>query len=304
MRRVVFVVVGAVLIILGATGIVIYQIELRRQAEELRAKAAAEEGRVLEEQGQVEALKQQLEEEKSRVRESELKLAEEVKHRVEEEARRRDEAREAARRLAQEKARRQPSGGEKLGATQGGAKKSSQEVLRDQKAAERAPDTRQPASEPRERRASGTVTARFQLDPRRAKEIRVAHVHMGDVLTVRVRRTGNADRKLFVGLAPLHLLADASPRARGGRTSEEPPLIATPIRDQDEFVISPPRKLDPRFVENLDSREGAILTIGLDPRSVNRTPHRLYSTPGAGGYEVEVVIRSGNNWGIKPRSLL
>ena len=306
MKRVIFVVLGAVLTILGATGIVIYQVELRRQAEELRVRAAAEEGKVQEEQGQVEELKKQLEEEKRLARESQLKLAEEVKRRVEEEARRRDEAREAARRLAQDKTRRRPSAGEKMEATLESTKKSSsqQEVVREQKPAGRASETKQPASEPRERREPGTVSARFNLDPRRAKEIRVAHVHMGDVVTVRVRRAGGADRKLYVGLAPLDLFADASSRSQGRGVSDEPPLIATPVNDHDEFVISPPRKIDPRFVGNLNSREGAILTIGLDPRTVNRRPHNLYSTPGAGRYELEVVIRPGNNWGIKPRSLL
>jgi len=122
-------------------------------------------------------------------------------------------------------------------------------------------------------------------------------VHAGDQVTIKVRRVGQAQRQLLVGLGPA--VRDSTGKYAqgllgGGKTMKKR------IKDQDRFMVSfDLLSMGGRF--KLDKEHGAILYIGTEAlRSSHAGPGEA---EGAGHYDIELMIHQHNRWGIAPESL-
>ncbi len=151
------------------------------------------------------------------------------------------------------------------------------------------------------------VVIRFHFDPAVTREINVALVHFGDSISVRVRRSGQANLGLHLAFAvPDTLETDAW---RGWSAGSRRAVVA-PIQDVDRIALSADRGFGIALTRKLDSKEGVVLKLGADyPRSQNLdTIPDLSTTRGSparsGGYEIEMRIYPGNRWNIKPRGLV
>jgi hypothetical protein len=127
---------------------------------------------------------------------------------------------------------------------------------------------------------------------------------MGDKVRVRIKRSNGADERIYVGLAPLGFFADASPaNMRWPSWGAPASLVIMPMRDRDGFRISPPHDIDRDLVGAMSSRDGAILTIGVQSRGRRGMGRHGASFP-EGTYQVEITIEADNRWDISPRSLI
>jgi len=143
------------------------------------------------------------------------------------------------------------------------------------------------------------VVIRFHFDPAQKREINVAQVHLGDSISVRVRRFGQADLGLHLAFAVPDTLETGAWRqwSTGSRRA-----AVAPIHDIDRIVLTADRDFGVALTRKLDSKEGAVLKLGADYPA---GPAFQYRSPaGWGGYVIEMRIYSGNRWKIKPRGLL
>jgi hypothetical protein len=142
------------------------------------------------------------------------------------------------------------------------------------------------------------LVVRFEFDPRRNHEIRVARVHFGDRVVVKVRRVGDADHEVYLGFGLPDSYETRSYRGWSVGGGEE---VITPIRDSDQLILSAGDKYGPWLTSRLDSRNGEVLRIGTRPPGYLRTRYSRYDH---GYYEIEMRIYPDNRWNIRPRSLL
>jgi multidrug efflux pump subunit AcrA (membrane-fusion protein) len=300
-KRRVFIILGMVLIALGSWGVIYSQLDLSRQRETAKAKAAEEQRMAEEERTKAEELSRLAELEKQKNNELEIKRAEEDRLR-EEAARRRLESEEKMRRRSsQRKGEREPEEGisksqsriAKAEPRQGARPPDSQPDRLERSALNRS-QGRSTADE-FEGRSQRPTVIRFTFDPRRDKEIPAAHVHVGDVVSIRIRGLEGTEPPLYVGLAPVRMAAN-SRAPKETDLSRLRPAIATRVDEQDQFKISVPPSLDRTSARIMESRAGAALSVSTGFGSKRRSPR--------GAYEVEIEIENGNPWNIKPRSLL
>jgi hypothetical protein len=296
--RAALVILGCVLMGLSLAGILLVQAEQERQQQAFKTKVAMEAAKVEAERKRAEDLGQQIEIERRKVDDAQASLTAERERRKEEELLRRksEQNRLAATRQETQESPPQvkPEEYPKVGKDSSG--RSGESALSQSRKGSQARTSNQTdRAAQKGSKAGRTVTIRFKYDPSASKEIQVARVHLGDRVKVRVKRMAGADRKLYVGLT--------SPGWRGRRIPGGNTLVATPIRDSDEFKVIPPYGIMRGLTGALDTEAGAILNIGTDN---NRTPPVRGPSygPRRGYYEVEISIYSENRWDIKPRSLL
>jgi hypothetical protein len=282
-KRRVFIILGIVLIALGSWGVIYSQLELSRQQEALKAKTA-EEGRIAEEErAKAEELSRLAELEKQKNIELELKRAEEERLR-EEAAFRRAETEAAMRR----KSAQAPE-------LRGGSKASEAQPDRTDRTAVDRSQRRPTGGEPSGRAQRPTVI-RFTFELKRDREVSIAHVHVGDLVTVRYQGLEGTEPPLYVGLAPVGMAATSSRQPNQTDFGRTRTAIATRVIDNDQFRISVPPKLDRSSAKIMESRAGAALRVSTGFGSMRRSS--------SGAYEVEIEIETGNPWNIQPRSLL
>ena len=285
--------------------------EEQRAIETERKLAAAEEAR----RGEEDRIRRMQDEERQakRKRESEerRKIAQEERlslaRDAEREAREKKEAQER-RKLTKEQKKRQPEAVER---------QRQAKTLQNGKQQAKAGQTRQPgltseqerhlrAAEDRERareKQARTTVIRIELDPTRTRELKVARVHAGDRVSVKVRRMDGANQSLYVGLAPMSLFPYPSvhPGARDSRSATSA-LISTPIRDTDQLTIVPEPHLETWITKAIQSKDGVVLNVGIGSGPTHPARRASYSRRGL--YRIEISIYSDNKWNIKPRSLL
>jgi hypothetical protein len=160
------------------------------------------------------------------------------------------------------------------------------------------------------------VVIRFHFDPAKKREISVALVHLGDSISVRVRRLGLADLGLHLAFAvPDTIETDAWREwSVGSRRA-----AVAPIHDTDRIALTADSDFGVAVTRKLDSKEGAVLKLGADyPEGVVGPPAKLPATFGGGrtpavqslppasrgGYEIQMRIYPGNRWNIMPKGLL
>ncbi len=145
------------------------------------------------------------------------------------------------------------------------------------------------------------VVIRFHFDPAQGREINVAQVHLGDSISVKVRRLGQVDLGLYLAFAIPNTLETGAWRqwSTGSRRA-----AVAPIHDIDRIVLTADRDFGVALIRKLDSKEGAVLKLGAD-YPVGRSLYAPRGGPaGWGGYVIEMKIYPGNRWNIKPRSLV
>ncbi len=153
----------------------------------------------------------------------------------------------------------------------------------------RSPDALQP------------VAIRFHFDPALKREIDVAVVHFGDSVSVRVRRSGQADLGLHLAfVVPDTLETDTW---RGWSTGPRRAVVA-PIQYIDRIDLSAARGFGVALTRKLDSKEGAVLKLGADYSRGQNLEAPRGGPARAGGCEIEMKIYPGNHWNIKPRGLV
>ncbi|MGA2938284.1 MAG: hypothetical protein ABSF52_14445 [Syntrophobacteraceae bacterium] len=143
------------------------------------------------------------------------------------------------------------------------------------------------------------VVIRFHFDPAEKREINVAQVHLGDSISLRVQRLGQANLGLHLAFTvPDTFETDAW---REWSTGPKRTFVA-PIQDNDRIALTADRDFGVALTRKLDSKEGAVLKLGTNyphgPAVQSLRPERW------GGYEIEMRIYPGNRWNIKPRGLL
>ncbi len=133
------------------------------------------------------------------------------------------------------------------------------------------------------------VVIRIRYNPARTSEIRVARVHFGDRVVLKIRRIGNAERQIYLTFS----LPDGY--ASNRRVSRFAAVI-TPVNDNDQLSLTAQRDFGPDLTEKLDSKKGAVLKLGSRESSFSRYDR--------GYYEIEMKIYPGNRWNIRPRSFI
>jgi len=146
------------------------------------------------------------------------------------------------------------------------------------------------------------VTIKFVFDPEHGRDIKVARVHFGDRVVIKVRRFGPANRQIFLGF-DLPERTSGRSYSYSGRVVRKSSSVITPVSDSDQLTISGKELFGPSLARRLDSKDGAILKVGAKHPGRQRFDHDLYRGDN-GRCEVEIRIYSGNRWNLKPRSLL
>ncbi len=143
------------------------------------------------------------------------------------------------------------------------------------------------------------VVIRFHFDPAEKREINVAQVHLGDSISVRVRRSGQANLGIHLAFTIPDTLETNAWRewSAGSRRT-----FVVPIHDIDRIALTADRDFGLALTRKLDSKEGAVFKLGADyppgPPVQSLRPARR------GAYEIEMRIHPGNRWNLKPRGLL
>ena len=142
------------------------------------------------------------------------------------------------------------------------------------------------------------VVIRFRFDPAAKREINVARVHFGDSVSVKVRRFGQADLRLYLAFAVPNIVQTRAWQGWSAGTRRE---VTAPILDTDRISLTADGYFGTALTKELDSKEGAVLKLGAD-----YPPGRgsLFQPPRQGSYEIEIRIYPGNRWNIRPRSLV
>ncbi len=298
--RVILVVLGLVLLGAGVTGIVAYHGEQAKQQKAYHEKIAAEQAKAAEEQEKAEQLAQQVEAEKQKTEDAKARLAAEQDRRKEEELlRRKLDEKQSEKNLnavEQNVARTRPADRSKAGrATVERADRYARANSRQNAVSNSSKRTE--VTSRANAGGSNAVTVHFRYDPGSGREIPVAQVHLGDKVQVRIRRVGGAADRLYVGLAAPRG-GDSRYAGRGDRGPGLPTVVATPVRDVDEFTVTPAFDIAQELAGSLDSEGGAVLNIGTGrPRGSGSY------VPARGYYDVEIRILADNSWNIRPRSL-
>lgn len=133
--------------------------------------------------------------------------------------------------------------------------------------------------------AKKPVTIRFSFDPARKRDITVARVHFGDRIVIKVRRVGQANRRLYLTFA---MPGEA--------------FVMTPVRDNDRLVLAAEDNFGPRLSRQLASPEGAVLKLAAGSPS-GESPRRFPGS-GRGYYEIEMKIYGGNRPNMLSRRVL
>lgn len=151
-----------------------------------------------------------------------------------------------------------------------------------------------PAAAPEKR----VITVRVALDPVRKEHIRIARVHTGDRVSIRIRHTEASQGRVYLAF---NTYRDFMRRPYDYRMA--PSAVITPVRDDDRLTLTPSRQFGSELSRRLASKQGAILEIGTD-YAPYQGPfiRRLGFEPGR--FEIEIRIYGDNKWNIKPRSLL
>lgn len=284
-NRFVLVLLGVLLVLLGSSGMAFFRYETARQNEEYRAGIEVEKVRADEERSRAEDLMRQLEEERQRFSRLEAGLAAE-----QERGRRVSEQLEKLRRQSENRRASTAGGSEKEPGRDG---KTGQNEPKKQIAAE----SKAGAQQERKR-----TRIRFNLYPDEDREVRIAHVHPGDTVKVRVRRMGRAGARLYAGLSP-----NGKPSRNPGVPSVDgsyypSSLLTMPIRDEDRFTVSAVEAPFPGTVGASGRKTGVILNIGIALPPMPPLPYSPLHD--RGWYKVEVDIDADNEWGIQARSLI
>lgn len=137
-----------------------------------------------------------------------------------------------------------------------------------------------------------SVSLRVRFDPSRDRNVRLATVHWGDRVVVSVRRVGQPDARLYLSFN-MH----ESFRSSSSGRSRQSGVVLTPIKDEDELVLSAEKQFGPFLSRQLDSKDGAVLRLTAQNDSRRSRNDRGY-------YEIQMTIYAGNRWDIKPRSFL
>ncbi len=297
---------GFALLGIGSTGLALFHLEVQRQQEESRALAAAEAKKIGEQQAYVEELNRQLDDEKFTTLETQRRLLVEKRMRDEEEARyKRDlKALEATiSRQSPRTDRTEPNPPARVAESRQGRIQKSQEPTRFQNQPKENLRSDDGPGATARKHSRKSIRLRMNLDPLRTPELKIAHVHVGDTVRIRVKRPEGDRSRIYAGLSPLGFLADASQRQYLSAWAGPPPQVILSVADKDRFSILSPANLDPVWGGTLTTREGAILTVALGSRS--REAMEFYGRPMQRAvYEIEVTIETNNRWNIPPRSLL
>ncbi len=136
------------------------------------------------------------------------------------------------------------------------------------------------------------ISLRFSFKPGRQRDIRVARVHLGDRIVIKVRRVGRAERQIYLGFDLPGQAADRS-YSNGERMARRSRAVITPVRDSDQLVLKAESRFGQALSSRLDSREGAVLRLGAKPAR---------NSYDQGYYDIQMKIYPGNRWNIKPRS--
>ncbi len=301
-NRAVLVILGLLLFGAGASGIVLFHKEQAKQQKEYNAKIATEQARAEEERTRAEQLTREVDAEKQKALDARNRLTAEQERRKEEELIRR--------KLDEERRTKELKGVEqKLGRTQpGGKSKGSRETAGQSKKYAQANTKQKSASGPAkqagvsQRRGperKNVINVRFKFDPSRTMVMPVARVHLGDRVQVRIKRMDGAAQRLFLGLAVPGPTGSRYPTP-GRHAPATQTVVATPVKDYDEFTIAPSYDIAKELSGSLDSETGAILNIGTGRSPQGPAAHG----PRRGYYQVEINIYADNQWDIGPRSLL
>ena len=166
----------------------------------------------------------------------------------------------------------------------------------------------------------------FSLRAGEASKARVAVVHLGDQISVTVKRGPGANETFYLGLGPLEEYASLAPQnvnshgpdganrpftpwvppwhllaAEPPRFPNQPVYVHTPINGQVRKTVTLEATNDPQFTKCLQTREGVILYVGT---ALATAPGYISARPmGQGTYQVEVSIYRDNQWQIAARSL-
>jgi len=293
-NRVVFLILGMVIIGIGLAGFYYFQQYQEREAEirELEVVAEKERQRArAAEEARREQEQRKLAEERRREAESQKAKAINERRRLEEE-----------RRIAQEKQKREQELEEE--------RRRQAALLKKQQEAEQARKRKI------QDRADKTTNISFSMDLNNSKEIGVAWVYEGDKIKINIKRIDGANQKLFVGLVPMrayqHIQAENSKTTRR-LTSRyfakgpygAPTLVTMPLNDQDSFTVSDQVNSYHPYARGLtvrNNKEGNILFIGTGLSKGSLVTDLFGSRKGS--FKISVEIYSKNKWGIKPRKLL
>ena len=142
------------------------------------------------------------------------------------------------------------------------------------------------------------LTVRFSFNPGKNKQIKVARVHSGDRVAIKVHRVGHPDSRLYLAFNTYEeSLRGLYDYGRG------PGAVVTPVSDNDLLTLAVSRQFGPELSKRLDTREGAVLELGTGYHHY-RNPFFHQARYEQGRFEVEIKIYADNKWNIKPRSYL
>ncbi|MFZ2445564.1 MAG: hypothetical protein WAW37_04340 [Syntrophobacteraceae bacterium] len=144
------------------------------------------------------------------------------------------------------------------------------------------------------------VTVRFRYDPARDGNIKVARVHLGDRVDIKVRRVGRAERQLYLGF-DLPERTETRSYPFFGQRARKTGTVITPVQDNDRLTLNDEDLFGAALSRKLDSLDGAVLKLGAKPPRRDSARSRAFQRE-SGRYEVEVTIYAGNRWNLKPRS--
>ncbi len=138
------------------------------------------------------------------------------------------------------------------------------------------------------------LVIRFRFNPALNRGMRVALVHSGDRISVKVRCADQANCKLYLTFGFANALA-TSPSETDAylEWSAGPRSVSPPAWDVRPIYLTGADDFDADLPGGLDSKEGAVLKLGAD-----------CSWRGRSLYEIEVRIYPGKRWNIRPKSLV
>lgn len=146
--------------------------------------------------------------------------------------------------------------------------------------------------------ARQAVTMRISLDPVRNTHIRLARVHSGDRVTIRIRRIGDPRGRVYLAF---NIYDDLLRRRYDFGTPSG--ALVTPVRDDDHLTLRASNQFGPELSRRLDSKDGAILELGT-VYDRYRYPYFQQSAFEQGRFDIEIRIYTDNRWNIRPRSFL
>lgn len=303
-NRVVFFILGILIISIAVGGFFYFQVDQDRKAAISKYQALAEKER----QRARAAEEARREQEQRKLAEIEERKTLQLKREVEAQQRKEEEEREIRqRRQKEEREKRRIAEAEKRRI----AEEEKKESIRLKNQREQKARRERAARE----RAAKTINFNFSIDPKNSKEIAVAQIYDGDEVTINVQRQG-ANQKIFVGVLPTQIfqqLRSTSGRRRqnmvmryfGKGPQGAATLVTMPISDHDSFSIS--NQLNSyhpngRYLSITNRKDGGILFIGTGLSKGSFITDIMGSRKGS--FQVSIRIYSNNRWGLRARKLL